>query len=649
MSSYYITTPIYYVNDVPHLGTAFCTLVADAFARYHRARGQHTRFLTGTDEHGQKIQEVAVAAGVEPKAHADAVVQRFREVWKHLDISNDDFIRTTDERHKRVVQDLWKRIHAAGDIYLGAYEGWYCVRCEAFYTDGQLTEDKKCTTHGVEATWVKEPSYFFAMSKYQDKLLKHFEDNPEFVQPENYRKEIMSFISSGLRDLSVSRTTFDWGIPVPDDEAHVIYVWLDALTNYMSALGGPGADLYDEFWPASCHLIGKDILRFHSVYWPCFLMSAGLPLPERIVVTGFWNVRGEKISKSIPATRVDPSMLADDIGLDTLRYFLMREVPLGLDGDFRYESLLGRYNADLANDLGNLVSRTIAMTGKFCDSLVPAAHDGVAAGDIASIAKQTAIEAATHYEDYAPSKALEAIWRLIRAANQLVADAQPWQLAKDPAKRPELDTVLHNVLEAIYWSALMAAPVIPHKAAEILGRLGFGDQDVTAQLHSWPDAEAFGTLLPSGLQVVKGDPLFPQLDAAAQQALLDKWMPGEPDADAEAAADAAPEPDYLTFEEFSRVKLVVAQVLAAEPVPKTSKLLKLELDIGTEKRQVVAGIAEKYAPDALIGRKVIFLANLKPAKIRGVKSEGMVLAAGDKDILGLSAIDEDLPPGTTIR
>ncbi len=644
MSTYYITTPIYYVNDVPHLGTAFCTMVTDTFARYHRARGEDVRFLTGTDEHGQKIQRAAQAAGKTPIEHADGVVSRFRAAWKHLDISHDDFIRTTEARHKKVVQELWRRIDRAGDIYLGSYEGWYCVRCEAFYTDGQLEgegDEKICPTHKAEVDWVEEPSFFFAMSKYQDRLLKHFEDNPEFVQPEQYRKEMMSFIRGGLRDLSVSRTSFDWGIRVPDNDDHVIYVWLDALTNYMSAVGGPGADLYEKYWPADCHLIGKDILRFHSVYWPCFLMSAGLPLPRTIRVTGFWNVRGEKISKSIPATRVDPVALADDIGNDALRYFLLREVPLGLDGDFRYESLVGRYNADLANDLGNLVHRTISMTEKFCGGTVPAAGD--AGAQLGELASEVAASAAGHYESYAPSKALEDIWRLIRATNQFIDSRQPWKLAKQDADA--CGHTMHAALEAIYWAALMMAPVMPRKAGEILERLGFGTADMTAQLQRWPGAGNFGGVLPEGLEVVAGAPLFPRIDDDRAEELYDRWMPSE-----QPEAKAAPTPPIqITFDEWRRLDLRVAQIKAAERVPKADRLLLLELDVGGETRQVVAGIAEKYAPEELLGRKVIFLANLKPAKIRGVRSEGMVLAAGDDAILGLSTVDTDVPPGTTIR
>jgi methionyl-tRNA synthetase len=380
LASFYVTTPIYYVNDAPHLGHAYTTIAADALARFHRMRpGTDTRFLTGTDEHGLKIEQAAQARGLSPQALADEVVERFRATWKNHDVSNDDFIRTTQPRHKAVVAELWQKMAAAGDIYLGAYEGWYCVSCEAYYPEGQLEGDKLCPTHKTPATWLSEPTYFFRLERYQQRLLEHIELHPGFIQPEAYRNEVVSFVKSGLRDLSVSRTTFQWGIPVPGDPAHVIYVWIDALTNYYSALAETesGEDRRKRHWRSDdgnqiVHLIGKDILKFHAVYWPCMLMSAGLPLPTTILSHGWWTVRGEKISKSMPATRVDPNQLAADLGADALRYFVLREVPLGLDGDFSYEALLTRYNSDLANDLGNLVARSLTMATKLTDGKVPA-------------------------------------------------------------------------------------------------------------------------------------------------------------------------------------------------------------------------------------------------------------------------------------
>lgn len=646
--SFYITTPIYYVNDVPHLGHAYTTVVADALMRFHRARGEDAYFLTGTDEHGEKIEQAATARGKQPIELADEVVERFRETWVNLDIANDDFIRTTEDRHKRVVADMWKRLSDAGDIYLGSHEGHYCVRCEGFYPENKLLDGRLCPDHKTEVEWRSRPSYMFRMSKYQKPLLDYFEANPDFVQPDAYRKEILSFINEGLRDLSVSRNTFKWGVPVPGDDDHVIYVWIDALTNYISALGDIGSDKYNEYWPA-VHLIGKDILRFHAVYWPCMLLSAGLPLPRTILAHGWWSVRGEKISKSMPATRVDPNLLAADIGADAVRYHLLREIPLGNDGDFTYEGLIGRYNSDLANDLGNLLNRTLTMTGKFCGGTVPEARPEVASGEVhanlARVATEAAAEAAKQFELYQPSRALEAIWQLVREANKYVDACQPWKLAKDPDKRAELEHCTRSFLEAAYWAACMAAPVMPRKALEIAHKLG-----VEAESLPWPSG-AFNTLLPTGSAVDRGDPLFPRIDADRAAALLDKWIPD--DAKKAEAAPAAEANDdggpKISFDDFMKLDLRVAEVTAAEPVPKTKKLLQLQVDVGGQTRQVVAGIAEAYPAGDLVGRKVIFVANLEPATIRGIRSEGMILAAGDKKILGLSAVDRDVPTGTRIR
>ena len=684
MSRFYITTPIYYVNDVPHLGHAYTTIVADALARFHRALGDDTRMLTGTDEHGLKIEQAADARGMKPMELADQVVERFRSTWTHLDIANSDFIRTTEPRHKDVVQEMWRRIAAAGDIYPGSYEGWYCVSCEAYYPEDELAEGRLCPTHKTPATWLSEPTYFFRMSRYQDQLLEHFENNPGFVQPDGYRNEVLSFIRSGLRDLSVSRTTFTWGIPVPGDPAHVIYVWIDALTNYLSALGPIGGDLSQRYWPATCHLIGKDILKFHAVYWPCMLLSAGLPLPERIFAHGWWTVRGEKISKSMPATRVDPTQLADDLGVDALRYYLLREVPLGLDGDFTYENLIGRYNAELAHDLGNLVSRALTVAGKFTGKKVPPAHPELADQaphcDVIRVAREVASEAGEQLRGFAPSRALEAIWRLVRETNRYVNDTQPWAMAKDPGRAAELEHTVRTVLEAIAWTARMVAPIMPHTASDILGLCG--EADPAGAAGRWPSAAEFGGALATGAEVGAPRILFPRIDEARQAELIDRWVPtdarvnaatapaqtgaagaadggdkrgaargGKPGKASKASpADDATEVGLVDVSAFGRMDLRAARVLSAEPVPKAKKLLRLMLDAGEDQpRQVVAGIAEAYQPADLVGRTVIFLANLKPATIRGVTSQGMILAAGGDAVVGLSAVDRDVPPGTKIR
>ena len=670
---FYITTPIYYVNDVPHLGHAYTTIVADALARYHRARGTDTRFLTGTDEHGQKIEEVAQKRGLEPKAHADEVVERFRATWQNLDIAHDDFIRTTEPRHEAVVAEVWRRMAAAGDVYLGEYEGLYCVSCEAFYTEGQLDAGELCPTHKRAVTRVKEPSYFFRLSRYQEPLLAHIDANPDFIQPESRRNEIVAFLRTGLRDISISRTTFRWGIPAPGDPAHVIYVWVDALTNYVSALGGPSAPLYERYWPGACHLLGKDILRFHAVYWPAMLLSAGLPLPRTLFAHGWWTLRGEKISKSLPATRVDPNQLAADLGPDALRYFLLREVPLGVDGDFSYESLIGRVNSDLANDLGNLLHRTLAMTDKYVGGIVPAAAPELDAtgahAELAALAERVRAETERHFDAFAPSRALESIWELVRAANRYVDVAAPWTLAKDPTRRRELEHVIHTFLEAALWAALLAAPVIPRKAGVLLEQLG-----VPELVGGWPSR--WNCELPAGRTTTRGAPLFPRIDEDRQAELLARWLPPESGADAGGArqtdapattkpaataaterptatkqkppAPAAP-PGMIPYDDFARLDLRVARVLTAERIPGADKLLRLALELGGETRQVVAGLAEAYSPEALIGRSVIFLANLAPRRIRGVESQGMILAAGEEQVLALSALDRDVPPGTKVR
>jgi methionyl-tRNA synthetase len=655
--TFYITTPIYYANDVPHLGHAYTTVAADALARFHRARGEKVWFLTGTDEHGQKIEEAAQRRGKTPMQHLDDVVPRFQDTWRRLNISHDDFIRTTDERHQKVVHDIWRAMRARGDIELGAYEGLYCVACEAFYTEGQLAPGNLCPTHQRKVELIKEPSYFFKMSRYQDQLLAHIEQHPGFIQPDSARKEIISFIKSGLRDLSISRTTFKWGIPVPDDPAHVTYVWVDALTNYVSALGGPGSPAYATFWDnpdaLSVHLLGKDIVRFHAVYWPCMLLSAGWALPKVVMTHGWWTVRGAKISKSLPATRVDPNLLAETIGTDALRYFLLREVPLGLDGDFSYEALIGRFNSDLANDLGNLLNRSLSMTEKYVAGVVPAPHPefrGKAVHqELEALVVRAIAETEKHWGALAPSRALEATWELVRGANRYIDAAGPWTLAKNkqnPEALAELEHVVHCMLEATLVGALLASPAMPGKLAEILVQLGLPGLELR-----WP--AAWNTNLPAGTRIGKPTPIFPRIDEARAGDLMRVWLKS---ADPEASSPPSPSPapaeasSQVSYDDFSRLDLRVARIATAEKVPKADKLLKLTVELGPgETRQVVAGIAKSFAPEAVIGRRVIFLANLKPAKIRGIESQGMILAAGDAEVLGLSTIDTDVPAGTKVR
>ncbi|MEO6772142.1 MAG: methionine--tRNA ligase [Kofleriaceae bacterium] len=665
---FYITTPLYYVNDVPHLGHAYTTIVADTLARYHRMRGDDTRFLTGTDEHGQKIDETAKKRGMTPQQLVDHVAPRFDECWKALGIADYRFIRTTQAKHKRVVASLWKRIRERNpdDLYLASYQGWYCVGCEAFYTESQLVKDGErwlCAIHKTPVDWIdKERSWFFRLSRYAEPLLAHIEAHPEFIQPAAYRNEIVAFLKGGLRDLSVSRTSFQWGIPVPEADpeglSHVIYVWMDALTNYLSDLcpddGSLGGADVERYWPQAIHVIGKDILRFHAVYWPAFLMAAQLPLPKTIVAHGWWTIRGEKISKSMPATRIDPIKLADAlgvgplgraIGIDAMRYYLLREVPLGLDGDFTFESLFGRFNAELANDLGNLVNRSLTMINKFLANTQPIrdarivelpAHRDLEASVAEAIAATTAA-----YDAMAPSKALEATWKLVRDANKYVDTTQPWVLARDVANHPQLALVLHELAAVIGVIGGLVAPVLPTTGATLRAWVG-----IPAPLRDrWPSVEDLMQPIHTDQLVKQATPLYPRLDDAAMTKIFDFMVPK----DAPPAAAVA-KPATIEFTDFEKLELRTGKVLAAVKVPKKDKLLHLTVDLGEARpRSIVAGIAQAFDPDALVGKQVIVVANLAPRKLAGLVSEGMILAAGDDQILGLSAIDHDVPPGTRVR
>ncbi len=504
--SFYVTTPIYYVNDVPHIGHAYTTLACDVIARYKRARGFEVAFLTGTDEHGQKVETAAKANGETPLELADRVVKRFQGLWEKLDISNTDFIRTTQERHKYAVQEQFKAIEATGDIYLGEYEDWYCTPCETFWTETQLL-DGNCPDCGRPTTKLKEESYFFRMSKYQDQLLKHIEENPDFIQPKSRRNEILSFVREGLRDLSISRTSFSWGIPVPGNERHVIYVWFDALHNYISALGFP-ADKdgdYATFWPGN-HIIGKDILRFHAVYWPTFLMAAGLPLPKKVFAHGWWTVEGQKMSKSLRNV-VEPNMLIDKYGVDAIRYFLLREVPFGLDGDFSHNALVHRINSDLANDLGNLVSRSTAMLGKYFGGTLPTPAEAAEIDkDFIDLFAANIEKVDSQIDEMAFNKALMSIWELISAGNKYIDETAPWALAKDPEQQQRLGTVIYNLLEGIRIISLLVAPFMPETGSKILAILGCDPANTRLE-----GQDSWGGLKP-GSTIEKASPLFPRIE-----------------------------------------------------------------------------------------------------------------------------------------
>lgn len=670
---FYITTPIYYPSDKLHIGHSYTTVAADAMARFKRMTGFDVWFLTGTDEHGQKIQRSARAAGKNPQDFVDEIVVWIKELWASLDISYDDFIRTTEPRHKEAVQEIFNRLYRQGDIYKGRYEGWYCTPCESFWTARQVREGNgNCPDCGRPVEIVAEEGYFFRMSRYTDRLLEHILANPDFIQPPSRKNEMINnFLRPGLEDLCVSRITFDWGIPVPFDPGHVIYVWLDALSNYITALGYPKEKgLFQKYWPADVHLIGKEIVRFHTIYWPIFLMALGLPLPRQVFGHGWLLLKEGKMSKS-RGNVVDPMVLIERYGSDSVRYFLLREIPFGADGVFSNEAMLQRINTDLANDLGNLLSRTVTMVERFFGGVLPVPGEEELPFDIEL--KELALKTPGKMEELMDrlqfSLALETLWGLVRRSNKYIDENAPWNLARQKDKRERLKTVLYNLCESLRFISVLLLPYMPRTPRRIWSQLGIlGAQE----LHTWESLKRWGLLTP-GVRVRREADLFPRLNIEEElNSLLKEELTPENKGEKKAQVGVSSLPEkkgegkrkmkksgeeqagrkgktHISIEEFSRIELLVGEIVSAEPVPGADKLLKLVVDIGEEKRVVVARIAGYYSPSELTGKKTLFVANLKPVRIRGVLSEGMILAAsGPQGELTLTSVEGDVPPGSRV-
>ncbi|WP_339174650.1 methionine--tRNA ligase [Solibacillus sp. FSL R5-0691] len=648
--TFYITTPIYYPSGKFHIGTAYTTVASDAIARYKRLKGFDVRFLTGMDEHGQKIQEKAQEANMHPQDYVNEIAEGAKKLWNTMDISYNDFIQTTESRHKDSVEKIFQKFLDNGDIYKGEYEGLYCVPCESYYTETQLV-DGKCPDCGRDVQKVKEESYFFNMKKYADRLLAYYENNLQFIEPESRKNEMINnFIKPGLEDLSVSRTSFDWGIKVPGNPKHVIYVWVDALSNYITSLGygSDNEELFNKYWPADVHVVGKDIVRFHTIYWPIFLMALDLPLPKKIFAHGFIMMKDGKMSKS-KGNVVYPEMLIERYGLDATRYFLLRELPFGQDGVFSPESFVERTNFDLANDLGNLLNRTVSMMNKYFDGVIPT--ENLEATQYDAALKEHAENVRVKYEESMEkmqfSVVLSEIWSLVSRTNKYIDETSPWVLAKEESDKNKLAAVMNNLAESLRHIAVMIQPFMTNAPKQIIEQLGLDEKS----LH-WDTIETFGNVIPKNIKVAeKGTPIFPRLDTEVEVAYIREQMQSSVKTvqEEETTTVEAPDTEEITIDDFMKVDLRVATVVACEPVAKAKKLLKLQVDLGYEQRQVVSGIAEHYKPEELIGKKVIVVANLKPVTLRGELSQGMILAGSHDGVLTLATVDPKLANGAQVK